>query len=201
MSEIAECASNLSEGGNGAGIGLKITAYDKDGNKTAEVCKDGDLFLKNWAVMIAATLKYGFNYTGQKSYIFTKEDGQTLYLAAGAAYFYAAHSYWINTGRVVLGSSTALPTINDYRLGAPLIEITPNLPVLQNNGNVIKVIFTATASFENQVTVSEVGIKIENPVSQDSFVYITRDTFDPVTVTAGGTITIQFEMWFNGMPS
>lgn len=201
MSEIAECAANPSEGGNGAGISLKVTAYDKDGKKTAEVCKDGDLFLKNWAVMIAAILKYGFNYGGQKAYIFTKEDGQTLYLAGGGMYFYVPQSYWYNTGRVVLGSSTAAPTVNDCRLGAPLVEITPNLPVLQNSGNVIKVIFTATASFENQVTVSEVGIKVENPILHDNWMYITRDTFDPVMVAAGGTITVQFEMWFNGMPT
>ncbi|MDN7025082.1 hypothetical protein FGU65_09310 [Methanoculleus sp. FWC-SCC1] len=197
QSEITENAPP----GAGSGIALTVTVRDAEGNIIDEKCKNGDLFLRNWGYVIAGLLKYGFNYTGVKDYFYNLPDG-TVYKVPDTLYWCAGQSYWLNTGRIVLGGSSQAPSVLDYKLGNQLKEVVPNLPALVTDGNIIKIIFTGTASFEVETIVSEVGIKMNNPcVIGGTAIFLTRDTFEAVTVSAGGTITVQFEMWFNGVPT
>lgn len=185
--------------GNGSGVGLKIVVKDKDGNVTAERCKDDDIFLKNWGLLVAGWLKYAFLNSAAGSYIFHKTSGETVTITS-AIWGYAVQRY-VNVGRICLGGSSTAPTVDDYRLGSEITQIVPNIPALVYDGNILKIIFTGTASFEGDVTLSEVGLQVENPLADGTNILITRDIFDSVTVAAGGTITVQFEIWFNGMPA
>ncbi len=193
--------ADKNESTNSSGIGLKIVVKDKDGNITAERCKDDDLFLLNWGLLVAGFLKYSFaREASGPTYIFHKTNGETATVQP-TSYFYNGITHWPNGGRICLGGSSKAPTIHDYRLGSEILQIVPNLPALTNEGNVLKIIFTGTASFAGDANLAEVGLMIENPLLDNAMILVTRDTFDPVTVMAGGTITVQFEIWFNGMPA
>jgi hypothetical protein len=63
----------------------------------------------------------------------------------------------------------------------------------------IKIVFTATFSFETEQVCSEIGVIIsfKDTGNNTYYMLIARDTFTPVTVQAGGSITIQYEMVFN----
>lgn len=194
--------------GNGAGIDLKITVRDKDGRIVNEQCKEGDIYLYNWAVFLAHLLKYGFSGTNSKAYYaIRKSDGVQINMSTVNVYSSngtGTNQYWGNNGRISLGSSVQAATIRDYNLAAPVIEVTPSVPLIQQAGNVLKVVVSGTASFSSETTLSECALAVSLPGCQnntDQRVIITRDTFTATTVPAGGTITTQFELWFNGMPS
>lgn len=193
---MIETNTNNESNGNGAGISLKVAVTDKDGNLTAERCKDGDIFLKNWGLLVAGVLKYMFCKSAGGQYIFQIVNGTTI-ISQNAEY--PRYGGPCNLGRIALGGSKKAATVYDYCAGSEIIQVVPNVPAIANVGNVIKTIFTGTASFEGDVTLAEVSLYVNNPFG-GGLIAITRDTFDPVTVTAGGTITVQFEIWWNGMP-
>jgi hypothetical protein len=193
--------------GNGAGIDLKITVRDKDGRIVNEQCKEGDIYLYNWAVLVASVLKNGFagQATSKTYYGIRQSDGAQL--AYTTQWFYRSDTgtlYWGNNGRICLGSSSQAAAIRDYCLAAPVKEIVPSVPLIQQDGNTLKIVVSGTASFASETMLSECGLAICHPFGTDNGTYrmmITRDTFTATTVPAGGTITLQFELWFNAMPT
>lgn len=213
--------------GNGSGIDLYITVRDKDGKIVSEQCKNGDLYLYNFAAMIASILKYALASSATKKYYVTGRDGVQLAFAdvihcsrsgsginTGSAYQNNTTNYpmWADVGKIVVGASTAAPSINDFDLQIPVAEIVPLIPQIETVGNTLKVVITGTSLFEAQTTIAEAGLSITPPwwgssISYCSTVYgfkkptlITRDTFEPATIPAGGSATIRFELWFNAMP-
>jgi hypothetical protein len=199
------------ETGNGAGIDLKITVRDRDGKIVNSLCKDGDIYLYNWAVFVASLLKYGFVGSVSKQYYgIRKSDGAQLGFATNntiaTGYQNGSNWRWGNGGRICLGASSQAATIRDFDLAAPVKEIVASVPILQQDGNTLKVIVSGTASFTSETTLSECALAVCLPWNQSddptiNRVIITRDTFTAVTVPAGGTITLQFELWFNAMPT
>jgi hypothetical protein len=187
--------------GNGSGIDLRVTVRDKDGRIINEQCKEGDLYLLNWMVLMANFFKCGLDGTTTNKYYYFIQRNQTQLLHYGL--FYGANNNaWANAGKVILGSSQQPPGIRDFDIAVPVKEITPSVPVISSEGNVVKVIVSGTASFTSETIVSEAGLQVAFPNTNTAVntALITRDIFDPVTVPAGGSITLQFELWFNGMP-
>lgn len=193
----------------GAGVDLKITAFDKNGVMVQEVCKEGDIYLKNWVLFLSSMFKEGINNLYPDTYKIITPDYNTatiggLFGSDPAAVTGSTGQYnWQNSGKIQLGTSTEAATISDYCLMGLVKEIQPGAPSLINDGNILKIIIGGTASFETETTLAECGIKIRSPYDANSSTYmlLTRDTFDAVTVPTGGSLTIQFELWFNGMPT
>lgn len=192
--------------GNGAGIDLKITVRDKDGRIVSEQCKEGDIYLYNWACLIATILKFGFTGTTSKHYFAIQRTGVQVSATAQSNNIYGCNSgtymWWANGGKICLGSSSQAPTIRDFDLASNVTQIPSVAPIISSEGNTLKIVISATASFASETTLTECGILIHLPWSagQSYPAMITRDTFPAVTVPAGGTMTTQFELWFNAMP-
>lgn len=188
--------------GNGSGIDLRVTVRDKDGRIINEQCKEGDLYLNNWMALIALIFKCGLDGISGNKYYYYLSPTQAQNAHCGR--FFGSHnsSAWANAGRAVLGSSQQPASRNDIAIAVPVIEVQPSVPVISSEGNILKLILSATASFASETMVGEAGLKISMPDIQSTAhpVMVTRDTFDIVTVPAGGSITLQFELWFNGMP-
>ena len=194
--------SEIEPSGNGSGIDLRVTVRDKDGRIINEQCKEGDLYLLNWMVLMANFFKCGLDGTTGNKYYYYIQRTQAQLSHCGPFYYTSNGDYWANTGKIVLGSSQQPPGLRDFDIAVPVKEITPSVPVISSVGNVLKVIVSGTASFTSETVVGEAGLQVAFPDITNAThpALITRDIFDPVTVPAGGSITLQFELWFNGMP-
>ncbi|RXE56402.1 hypothetical protein ABH15_09975 [Methanoculleus taiwanensis] len=193
-----------SEGGNGSAVHLTVTVRDAEGRIVSEECKDNDLYLLNWGALIAGVLKEAISTSYAQRFKGHDLNGDS-YTTGGGFWGSPDNSQedgggWDNTGRIQFGVSSTPPTIYDFALGNYTAEVQPNAPVILNDGNTIKIVFTGTLSFENSITLSEVAYKVKEPHAR-VYCILTRDIFTPVTVPAGGSITVQFEYWLNGMPS
>lgn len=55
--------------------------------------------------------------------------------------------------------------------------------------------------FSEETTVAETGIRIGNCLIDTYPFLITQNTFTPVTVSTGGSLSLQYELWFNATPN
>lgn len=200
-----------SPAGNGSGIDLYITVKDKDGCIVSDQCKNGDLYLYNFAVIMASILKNCMTSSAVKPYYLMRRDGIQLaaHATTAASYSYNSHK-WANQGFINVGASSRPASVLDTALGIPIKEIVPLLPAIESAGNTLKIIITGTSVFAVECVLAEAGLSLTPPwfghgeingVASPAYpVLITRDTFTPVTVPAGGSMTIRFELWFNAMP-
>lgn len=205
--------TNPRKGGIAPIIRLKVTARDAAGNVIAEQTKDNDIYLWNWACMIAVFLKNQFAWSDAATYAVKNLAGTTQ----NVNYYYGTNvqnsgtygSYfpWANTWRVQIGSGSNAPTITDYAMQTFVQEVQPTIPeiVIPNGSNILKLVFSSTFSFTAETICAETGIRIAGLFSSSTSgtanqYLITRDTFTPITVPAAGTITLQHELWFNGTP-
>ncbi|WP_290623912.1 MULTISPECIES: hypothetical protein [unclassified Archaeoglobus] len=187
----------------------KLEVRDPNGEIVDVIKKDNDLFTKNWAMWLAAILKLGFtrDASAGTSYMVLDENGTARYLggySGGTDLINRAapiHLDWGNLWKVAIGSSTSPPSIDDYKLGAEITRVAANAPqlIVDDSTGEIKIVFTATFSFETEQVCSEIGVIIsfKDTGNNTYYMLIARDTFTPVTVQAGGSITIQYEMVFN----
>lgn len=197
-----------SPGAAGAGITLKVTAKDKDGNILSEECKDGDLYLRNWGLLLCNWLRIAINTSYAESYKPFNISGDTWVLSSQNR-FYAdpppqsnhTNGGWGNQARVRVGSSQVAPDVMQYDCLNYINEVIPTAPAISNDGNTIKLVFTAVVPVSNETTFAETALKIRDPMaSNGNYLCITRDNFTPVIIPAGGSLTLQYEFWFNAMP-
>jgi len=190
--------------GNGSGIDLRVTVRDKDGRIVNEQCKEGDLFLYNWVVALMNLIKYGFMGTANNHGYYGIDQSGLQFSTIGYGYpSVSSGRNWGGGGRIVLGSGTQAATIRDYCIAIPVATIIPGAPSVSSLGNVLKITITGVATFAADTLISEAGISLAHihwGNSGNGYSLVTRDTISPVTAPAGGSLTIQFELWFNGMP-
>lgn len=188
-----------------SGITLKIKATDAAGKVFHEECRENDLFLWNWGVFWAQFFKVQFNYTDPTTFAWKDLNGAERVTSAGNLYgwYDASPDIWygLNEGRVRVGSGNTAPTISDYALQSEVAAVVPNPPVVVTSGNIIKVLFTATFTFQMEKTCGEVGVSVSDFLDGSNAMLITRDIYTPVTVPAGGALALQYELWFNGTPT
>ncbi len=203
---------------NGSGIDLFVTVRDKDGRIVSELCKEGDLYLYNFVVIIAGILKSALCHSPVKPYYVIGRDGvqiqastpvfcsQTQYTNGSSSHYLIQN--WANQGKIVVGSASTPPQTWDFDLGLPIKEIPGLLPTIETSGNTLRVCMAGTALFDVETVLCETGLSLTPPwwcpnqtaQPAPTPVLITRDTFPAQTVPAGGTATIRFELWFNAMP-
>lgn len=187
-------------------IRLHITAKDAAGNVIAHQIKENDIFLWNWAVLIAQFLKMQFAPMDATTYAYKNTAGTTLSTAYSQFFGYrlSPNYDWKSTWRIQIGSGSNAPAITDYALQTFVKEVQPTIPdiVIPQSGNLLKLVFSSTFTFTAETVCAETAIKasgcLASGVAAAQDFILTRDTFTPVTVPAGGTITLQHELLFNG---
>lgn len=114
----------------------------------------------------------------------------------------------INNGYpcVSFGSGTTEPTEEDYTLEAPLtsgVTFTPGTlqKSLTDEQDVMYNTFMITNTGTEDITVSEVGIFAKaagsDTKSTDYYTLLERTVFDPVTIPAGESVTVKYEIVVN----
>jgi hypothetical protein len=191
---------------NGKGAILRIVGIVKDaqGTEISRFAKDNDIYLWNWAVLVAHFLKMNFCPADATTYAWKGIDGTTRGTTATQ---FPANGNWTDyygsAWKVQIGGGTTGAAVTDVALQSFIQEVTPTLPEIITADPILKIAFSSTFAFTSQTVVSETAIKANGMICavNQSFPYlITRDTFTPQTVPAGGSITIQHELWFNGTP-
>lgn len=191
-------------------IRLTVKTFDSTGKQLSEETKDNDIFLYNWAALLAAWLKAAFCCGIPGTYAWKNLAGTSLqsrvdrycgYAYAGGS---SANADSANGGFVQIGGGNAAPLISDYCLQTYITEATPTPPDIIVAGNLLKIVFSTTFAFNADTVIGETGIRLVSGLSDDLTAtgkyLITRDIFTPVTVPANGTVSIQHELWFNGTP-
>lgn len=185
----------------------KLEVRDSEGNLIGVRAKENDMFTANFGAWLAAIFKLGFAKDSATTYTAIDENGNartfgnysttTDDVDRGSP----MHVDFGNAFRVAIGSSTAAPTVNDIALGAEITRVQANMPqvVADPTTGELKIIFSASFSFESEQTVAEIGVffKARDTGNNTFYILVARDTFDPVTVSAGGSVTIQYEWVFN----
>jgi len=198
---------NTTKGKPGAIVALKITTRNAAGEIIAEEYKKDDIYLWNWAVLLAQILKLQFAPMDTTTYAYKNTAGTAK--VTTATYLNGRQNRWGTSfegmWKVQIGSGSNVPAITDYALQTWVKEVQPTIPDLVTLGNVVKIVFSSTFSFTAETICAETAIKatgcLSSTIDAASDFIITRDTFTPVTVPAGGTVTLQHELWFNGTPS
>lgn len=193
-------------------LAILVKGFDEEGNLIAEEYKKNDLYLWNFAVFLTHWIKRWNNTSDPTAYQYTDMSGTVRTINS---YVFSSHnmqsyndpgSYegaWANSLKAIVGSNNTPPTITDYQLYAQVAEALPTAPALITSGSILKQLFSATFPMSSETVCAEVGLKMK---SQDTYAggyatLITRDIFSPVTVPAGGSLTVQFEFWWNGTPA
>lgn len=177
------------------------TVKDADGRIVSTFTKDNDIYLWNWAVFWAQILKINFCPNDSTVYAFKTVDGTARATIAGVIYGQGSGNPMESTWAVQIGGASTAPAVTDYVLGSGIQQVTPTLPEIITDGNILKVVFSSTFAFSSQTVVSEIAIKGNYVLNNANAPYLlTRDTFTAQTVPAGGSITLQHELWFNGTP-
>ena len=194
---------------SGSVLKLDITAHDADGREIAHICKDNDLYLWNFAVMIAHWIKRWNKTADPVTFQYTDITG-TVRTITAATHVWASHNidgstdnndgHWANTLRAILGSGSTPPTILDSALEQQVAEAVPTNVSLITAGNILKQLFSATFPMAEETIASEIGLRMKTMDNLGGTVLLTRDIFTPVTVPAGGSLTVQYEFWWNGTP-
>lgn len=169
---------------------LLVKVYDKDGNLIAERVKEGDLWLKNFGEFLKAFFDCVMCGTVKD------ESGNSYY-----TFYWLYGSY---DAKICVGTGTTPPTPDDYKLENQVAEASGSTTQLSVSGNAMNVTFSASFTFDSAQNISESGVKVYAYVHQIGgsnayykWIYIIRDTFDPVSVPAGGTITITYIIRLN----
>lgn len=201
---------NTMKGKPGAILALKITTRNAEGEIIAEEYKENDIYLWNWAVFLAQILKLQFAPLDATTYGYKSTQGTARVTTnanlngnndPGNNWGSDCGGLW----RVQIGGGTNAPAITDYSLQTWIKEVQPTIPDIVTATPILKIVFSSTFSFTADTTVSETAVKATGMItsgitSADDYI-LTRDIFTPVTVPAGGTVTLQHELWFNGTPS
>ncbi|PKG31106.1 hypothetical protein, partial [Methanoregula sp.] len=163
-------------------IRLHITARDAAGNVIARQTKENDIYLWNWAVLIAQLLKLNFAPSDTTVYAYKNTAGTNKNTVYNAVYGVSSVP-WNGTWRVQIGSGGNAPVITDYSLQTFVKEVVPTLPdiVIPASGNVLKLVFSSTFPFTAETICAETAIQacgsLEASIASTSNFLLTRATF------------------------
>lgn len=196
-----------------SGLDLIITARDADGNQISQECREGDLYLWNFASMLAHFFWRQFNTADITAYSQTSLNGTAITADSSFGSSHSLYSqnnaYWRSTLRALVSTGTTSPTITDYALGGltSISAMTTCPKIITTTGsNILKLMMSATFPMVSETICGDCGLVMKSPATINNTqtdatkILLTRDIFTPVTVPAGGSLTIQFELWFNGTP-
>jgi len=201
-------------------IKLKVEVRDKHGKLIDMREKEGDLILDNFRDLLAAILTPYVEYSAATTVDYTAEEVNTSLVdlggtartvtTVGVRTVGASDNVIINflgiSGydatpagalgvRIHIGTSTVAPSRGDYALGA---EITRKTPTQTIGADYIS--WAVSIVLEAAADVAEAGLSlvmtiapVGSPVMRGG-ILLFRDTFTPISVPAGGTISVTYTL-------
>jgi len=201
-------------------IKLKVEVRDKHGKLIETREKEGDLILDNFKEILAVLLSpyflwsdvIGLNITGVEEYASLVDIGGTArsvpimgVRTVGTSddvtiNFLGASGYDLIYGEafgvlIEIGTSTVSPTRGDYKLGAKVKMGTPTQTVGADYISwAVSLVLDAAADIaEAGLTLTCLREAVGAGVARHTFMLF-RDTFTPISVPAGGTISVTYTL-------
>jgi len=188
-------------------VELEVKAYDEKGRLIAERRKKGDLILNNFKDMLAGLLRPFEELASGIARAVDLVDltGTVLGIViwgnatveAGDGFSFTSADVsptWPTGVRIRIGTSTVAPTRNDYKLGAEVAYATPTQTVGADY-----ITLAVSITLETAADIAEAGLSsfyqrfLDVPAEWYEFLLF-RDTFTPISVPAGGTISITYKV-------
>jgi len=189
-------------------VELRVEVRDKEGNLMATRKKESDLILDNFRDVLAVLLRpyedlapdlerradlVDLAGTARSPAIWANTvvtSGQGLNFTGALGYGPA-----LPTGvRIAIGTSTVAPTRADYKLGSEVAKADPSQTVGADY-----ISWAVSIVLEAAKDIAEAGLgcvfQLETGVAPAwKFFFLFRDTFTPISVPAGGTISITYTL-------
>jgi len=169
-------------------VELKVEVRDREGRLVGVRSKESDLILNNFKEMLAGIWAPRTSVGVTRALV---HDG-----GAAVDVNMLLTSPLFNTGAesgavIGVGTSTVAPTRDDYKLGAPVKGGTPTLTVGADYVSwAISLVLDAAADIA-EAGMSCVYCRADNILS---WFLMFRDTFTPISVPAGGTISVTYTL-------
>jgi len=201
-------------------VKLRVEVRDKDGSLIDVREKEGDLILDNFRDWLAAILSprfewsavTGVNITGKEIYASLVDEGgvacdvpavgvrtigtgdSQVINFLGIAGYDAITPSWLGV-QISIGTSTVAPTRGDYKLGAEVARATPTQTVGADYISwAVSIVLEAAADIaEAGLSLTCFDVAVGTYLGRGIF-FLFRDTFTPVSVPAGGTISVTYTL-------
>jgi len=201
-------------------VKLKIEARDRKGKVIAVREKDSDLILDNFRDIIAAMLTPYFSWgavtgvdiTAKEVYASLVDTGGTArntpiigvrtigtgdrisitFLGLAGYDDIVADSWGV---RIRIGTSTVAPTRGDYKLGAQVALGTPTRTVGADYISwAVSIVLEAAADIAEAGMCLRCNVASVGSLHGSTEILLFRDTFTPISVPAGGTISVTYTL-------
>jgi len=188
-------------------VELEVKVYDGKGKLMAEGRKEGDLILDNFKWMLSQLLRaYEEIAVGVAREVALVALGGTSFSVPIWANRTIGVGYGLNfTGchldpdwpigvRIRVGTSTVSPTRGDYKLGSEVAYGTPTITVGADY-----ISWAVSITLETAADIAEAGMSSFYQTSSGAATdvrefLLLRDTFTPISVPAGGTISVTYKL-------
>jgi len=197
---------------------LKVTAFDAQGRKVAQLSKPVNLLLGNVHKMLAILFfkdyQLGLLPTNTVYPSFTdannvsragnrmrSKDNHALSYIQNENFASSTFNY-TGVGYVMLGvgTGTAEPTLQDYTLASEAASgVNPSRVVTVLPDGRFKVTYSITFTFASAINITEAGIWFQFYVNSETagtsgarWVMLARDVFTAISVPAGGSVAVEY---------
>ncbi|MGA2664037.1 MAG: hypothetical protein ABSF83_03750, partial [Nitrososphaerales archaeon] len=180
---------------------LSVKVYDPKGALVASETQNDDMVMNNFMSFLSSWLSYQSPSAAPVTFTMTNVAGAAQTLVAKVAPNAAYTCTWACEyttapyagGYIAVGTGATPPTRSDFKLGAQYQSLVPvNTPAYDpSTGDIV---FGAAIIAGTAATISEAGF-FENWFTLNTNWYdylMFHDTFPPVQVPAGGTISVQY---------
>lgn len=162
-------------------VTLIINHYDAETGETQTYVKTGDLLLKNFAILIANTLRGADDLKSG-----TTTSGTSASFNPIIEVYYSS---------IVLGTGTTSPSPNDYKLASQVLSTTVKDHVIVKSGTAMNVTVSAVFSISGSYSITEAGIITRDDDGHEFL--IARDTFPAIDVSDGDVLTVTYTFILN----
>lgn len=166
------------------------------------VQKDNDMWLENWINMTVSFFDPDTLFTVKDA------DGDTwsiygagrLATDSGLEWYYGIS--WLSGHiRIAIGTGTTAPDKDDFKLETYWDDNSISQPTLTYSGSQMNISFSSSFTLTSAKSISEAGLMFNQFCKSTGYeysdLYVARDTFTPIAVPQGGTITIVYTIRFN----
>jgi len=170
-------------------VELVVEVRDKSGKLVGRRCKSGDLILNNFKNFIATVL-YPLTSDLQKASMVSADGvAQTPHILVAAYYF---GRYGPTGVQIAVGTGTTAPARDNYKLEAEVKRGTPSQTVGADY-----ISWAVALILDVAATIAEAGLLTQwycQDIGTLKWFLNFRDTFTPIDVPAGGTISVTYKL-------
>jgi len=177
-------------------VEVEVKAYDRNGKVIAVRKKESDLILTNF-IKLVSTILSPLAYENRTANLVAPDGVARVHTVIGdvGTDLFNFRKGATNLGvEIAIGTSTVAPTRDDYKLGA---EVARGTPTWTLGADYLKL--AVSIVLEVAKTIAEAGVVMRLYSSGAGYVvyaFFFRDTFTPIDVPAGGTISVTYTITY-----